>query len=490
MPKPRDFIPRTLSAKISLQTVSYITLLLIVTLLVMSYRTRTILREETGRQVNQTLEGIAYKIDNTLLGVEQTGAIVYGELLNHLDRPWRLYDFCQSIIEANPNIYGCAVALDPDYYTDQGKPFMAYVHRADGDGDPDYVRSGSFTAVPFTEQEWFRKPMEKGLPQWTGPLKNDRTETCAVISFDIPVIVDGLAVGVMGVDVDLSVLTRTAQNFKTSTNSYITLLNREGSFIVHPDSTLLLHADSLPDLKDAEDPAIAETLLAMVAGGSGNREFTVDGVDYYMAFMPFRQTAAPGRPASDLGWSVSAIYPKDELFDAYDSRFYILGATVIASIFLLFAGCIIVTRRSLKRLRRLTGITQSIVRGNYDIPDFDTNQTDDVGRLQANFIKMMQALAGHEERLQDLSMNLEERRKVLDDTYAKTKEIERLKSIFFSNMTHQMTDAASDIQDCVDNLSESVVEMDAQQMRDVLGRIENRGIRITEILNDMLNAKS
>ena len=102
MPKPRDFIPRTLSARIILQTVSSITLLLIPTILAMVIGTRLVIREEVGREVDHALDGIAYRIDNTLLGIEQTSAIIQQDVPRYLDQPQELYELCRKVLEADP----------------------------------------------------------------------------------------------------------------------------------------------------------------------------------------------------------------------------------------------------------------------------------------------------------------------------------------------------------------------------------------------------
>lgn len=496
MPRPLDFIPRTLSARINLETVSAITALLIASVLAVSIGTRLITREEAGRQANQTLDGISYRIDNTLLSVEETAAIIAGDINNNLNNPDKLFDLCRKAVEANPYISGCAIALSPDHYTVKGKPFMAYVHRAHediigtGNTTRHLVESQTFTSIPFTEQDWYIKPLLEGAPSWVGPLKNEKTETDPIISYDVPVISDGITVGVLGVDASLSVLTGIAQNYKTSTNSYITLLDGDGSYIIHPDSTRLIHMNSLQDLRDAEDPAVMEVLSAMVAGKEGKRQFTLNSTPYYMAYMPFRQVAAPGRHVGNPEWSIAVIYPRDELFQEYDPGFRYAILFTLAGILVLLAGCEAITRANLKPLRQLTTVTKSIAKGEYQMPDFDTKQKDEVGRLQAHFVKMMKALKKHMDQLQNLSASEVSRQIVLSRTYAKTKGIEKQRNAFFSNMTHQMADVVAEIRDSMDTLGDEGLKMDEAETIQVLDNIEKNGVRVTEILTDMLNSKS
>lgn len=486
MPRPRDFIPRTIATRIIFRSVLFSAIPLTLTILAMTIGMRLTVKEETGRQVDQALEGIAYKIDNTLLGVEQTAHIIKEDIPNHLEHPEKLLQLCSETIEANPNISGCAIALNPDCYTVGGKPYMAYVHRS---GETS-VSSDTFTDRPFTQQEWYTKPLLEGTPSWVGPLKNENTEKEPIISYDVPILDKGRTVGVLGVDVSLGALTDIAQQFKTTSHSYIAILDDDGSYIVHPDSTRLLYMDSISFFQDTEDPAVMETLRKMLAGESGKHSFTLNATPYYVSYMPFVQSALPGRQVSSLGWSIAVIYPQKELISPYDPGFRHTLLIIFAGILLLLAGGIAVSRISLKPLRKFTYITRRIAGGDFSSPVPETSRTDEVGRLQNHFNKMQKSISDHMESLKDLSRKEESRREDLAITYAKTQEAEKYKSSFFSRMTHQMADVTTDIQADVDRLKASGGTMNEDELKQLLDSIERKGFKVTEILADLLNAKN
>lgn len=486
MPGHRDFIPRTIATRIIFRSVFLCAILLTLTILAMTIGMRITVKEETDRQADQALEGIAYRIDNTLLGVEQAAHIIKGDIPNHLEHPEKLLQMCSETVEANPNISGCAIALNPECYTVGGKPFMAYVYRS---GET-LVRFDSFTARPFTEQEWYTKPLLEGVPSWVGPLKNDKTEKEPIISYDVPILDNGRTVGVLGVDVSLGLLTDIAQQFKTTTHSYIAILDDDGSYIVHPDSTRLLYMDSISYFRDSEDPVVMEIIRKMEAGESGKNAFSLNSTPYYVSYMPFVQSALPGRQVSSLGWSIAAIYPQEELISQYDPGFRNTLLIILVGILLLLAGGIAVSRIRLKPLRKLTYITRSIANGKYSSHVLATNRTDEVGRLQNHFNKMQKSVSDHMERLMDLSCKEESRREDLAVTYAKTQEAEKFKSDFFSRMTHQMADVTTDIQTDVDKLNESGSTMNEDELKQLLDSIERKGFKVTEILADMLSAKN
>lgn len=489
MPGPRDLIPKSRGGKIILQTVAAVVgLLLIPSILATTFGTRIIVRNEIKRQVDQALDGIAYRIDNTLLNVEQTANTISAEIPNHLDNPQKLFSLCQDALLANQSVDGCAIALNPAYHKIGQKPFMAYVHR--GRDSEDFHKHQTFTTRPFTEQEWYTTPLLEKRSLWVGPLKNEDTEEVPLISYDVPIFVDSLVVGVLGVDMSLEVLSRIAQNYRTSTNSYITLLDHDGSYIVHPDTTRLLHMDSPTQLKDAEDPEVMEVIREILDGQSGKRNITLGSTSYLVAFMPFRQSAYPGRTVDRLGWSLAVIYPEEDLNKEFDPHFLFTIIFALAGILLLTAGAYVIYRISVRPLKRLMYVTKIISRGNYKLPGFDTSRSDEVGRLQVQYNKMLQSLSGHMEQLQTLSEKEARQEEDLTKIYEETQRVMKRTSDFFGNMTHQMVDVSAEIQANVEKLQESGSDLPKAQLITLLDKIERDGHRMTEILNDMLNEKS
>lgn len=490
MPK-LHFIPLTESAKIILQTVTAVTLLLIPFILTMTFGTRMIVKEEVGGQVDHALDGIAYRIDNTLLCVEQTATVIHEEIPNHLDNPLELFQLCEKALKVNPSIDGCAIALNPTYYTVDDKPFMAYVHRSREPSAPEgaLLASKTFTSRSYTEQEWYTIPLTQGVASWVGPLKNENTEDVPLISYDIPIVKDSLVLGVLGVDMSLSVLTQLAQNYKTSTHSHIVLLDSKGSYIVHPDHFKLLHMDGLDQMGEAEDPAVIEIIRDITQGQSGRRQITLNSTPYLMAFMPFLPANYPGRAISRFGWSIAIIYPQAELDDEYDPGLRMSLGMILVGILLLAGGAIVIFQNSVRPLKRLMYMTQIMSKGDYTRPGFETSRTDEIGRLQNQYNKMQHAVSAHMDQLQTLSKREAKREETLAKTYAKTQEVKEQKAVFFGNMTHQMADVTSALQDNVDKLHDTDAHLTEAEEKQVFDNIERHGQHVTEILNDMLNAK-
>ena len=135
-------------------------------------------------------------------------------------------------------------------------------------------------------------------------------------------------------------------------------------------------------------------------------------------------------------------------------------------------------------------VTQFMSKGDYEQPGVETTRTDEIGRLQTQYYKMQHAVSKHMEELQSLSQREAKREEDLARTHKKTQEIKEQKAVFFGNMTHQMADVTSALQDNVEKLCDSDAKLGEEEKRKVFDNIEIYSQRVTDILNDMLNAKS
>lgn len=446
------FITRTLSVRISLMVVFSMSILLMASLAVMLYYSRKAVKEEATQKAAQTLEGAAQRIDNILLSVEQATGNIFYSMLPHLNDPEVMFTYSRKLVEANHYVAGCAIAFKPDFFKDR-KYFMAYVHRGDSAGmayaDSDLVTDEFFGHRRYTEQDWYKKPMESGTAGWLNPNTGEEAKLEPIITFCLPIRAKGREpVGVLGVDVSLSLLSKIMAEAKPSANSYCTLLDKEGSYIVHPNRNLRMRQNALL----LSDESAKEAAQAMVSGGTGYRPFHQDGKDYYVFYKPFKRLAVPGRDVEDLGWSAGMVYPEDDIFGDYKSLTYYVIAIAFFGLLLMFLFSRYIIHQQLQPLQMLTEKAILIAKGNYDETIPDSHQADEIGRLQNNFQQMQQTLANHIGELETLKARLQEHGEELQVAYKQAQKADRMKTAFLHNMTNQMIAPA-------DAIDKDVVEL-------------------------------
>ena len=460
-------------------------LLLMGSLFVMLLFSRKAVKEEALQNVSQTLDGTIQCIDNILLSVEQESGNFYFSMLPHLHDADMMDTYCRKLVETNPYVAGCAIAFKPNYFKGHDL-FMIYYHREEKNPKR-IIKSDTFGNTPYTEQSWYTHPMKKRMPGWLNPLKDMKLDMKPILTFALPIVNrEGETIGVIGVDISLSVLSQIVEAAKPSPNAYCVLLDRDGSFIVHPDSKNLYQQTALT-LSDEKGYSVKEAAEAMVKGETGYKPIRSEGIDYYIFYKPFERVAVTGRAIEKQGWSTGIIYPIDDITGDYNSLFHYVLAIAIIGLLILFLTCRTIIHRQIKPLLMLTEKAQRIAQGHYEEEIPDSRQEDEIGRLQDNFRLMQQSLATHIGELEQLTTTLHERGEHLRTAYDAVQKADRMKTAFLHNMTNQMVDPAVAINRDVRELCDTSSHRDQQETSQLVDDIQNNGETIAELLNNLIN---
>lgn len=484
MPKLPKIITKTLSLRLSLIMVSAIAILLVSSLFVMFYFSQRALRKELIADANETLNGKAKQIDNILLGIEQSVGNVYWNLIEHLDQPVRLEADCRELVNCNPNIYGCAIAFKPGYFADR-ELFMTYVHRIDyhASATRELVTQHSFTSRPYTQQIWYTTPMTTGRAGWTESLKNEDTEGEPIITFALPLYGNNMQLlGVVAVDLSINHLSEVLLADKPLSEGYIALLDNKGSYIIHQDIDKLSYQTVFTQTD--KNSSIDETAKAMLNGESGFRAFVMNDKKYHVLFKPFVREAMPERTTDDLGWSLGVIYPDYVIFHEYNQLLINLIVIIIVGLLLFFWLCRKIVFYELKPLKLVTHAAQRIADGNYSETIPDTHQEDEIGQLQAHFLKMQQALKTRMDEQEQLSAQLQERAHILQTAYSQAQKADQMKTAFLHFMTNQMIKPADVIEYSVNDLCDN--SHSAKEMERLTAIICQQGDALIKVLDHLI----
>lgn len=493
------FINKNLSVRLSLMVVSAMAILLMASMAVMLYYSRKAVREEALAKASQTLESTVQRIDNVLLSVEQSTGNIFFRMLDHLNQPDTTYS--RKLVESNPYIIGCAIAFKEDFFK-SGERFISYYHRPEsslqnGSGHAVISYDGQ-DAFHYLEQEWFTKTISLAIPGWQSPSQCLNGDGWRVLTFCLPIMnVDGSPVGVIAVEVSLNLLSQIVADAKLSANSYCTLLNSDGTFIVHPDQDKLLHQTVFTQSERGADPSVREAAEAMLKGETGYKPFRMNGIDYYVFFKPFIRSAVAGRTMERLEWSAGIIYPEEDIFGDYNSLFYIVLTIAIVGLLLLLLLTRTIIHRQLKPLVVLTESAQRIAKGHYDddlsqepaernirIPSL--HQEDEISRLKDIFRQMQVSLSANMGELQQLTDTMHQRGEKLRAAYDQAQKAERMKTAFLHNMTNQMVGPAETIDKDVVVLMIKYAEHNNTDINTLVDNILHNGETIADLLNNLI----
>lgn len=493
-------VMQRLSVRLSLFVALTTALLLLAAQLVMLHYARKEVKEEALLKAKQSLEGTVQNIDNILLSVEQTAGNIYWNMLAHLGDPDGMFTYSRKVVETNPYVDGCAIAMEPYYYKDRGQYFMAYVHlsretatASDNDkalatSDSPIIQAETFGDCPYNEQIWYTKSMEEGRPCWIGPLKDKDAEGGAIITFCLPIYnSQGQRVGVMGVDVALSRLSEIVLAAKPSPNAYCALIDHSGSYIVHPDSAKLQRGTVYSYYEASDNQSIKDAAASMVSGKEGYQEFRNDNDNWFVFYKPFHRADVPGRSTGKLDWSAGIVYPEDDIFGEYNRMAYFVLAVSLIGLVLLLVLSYTFTHKRLLPLRMLAKSAESISEGNFDEPIPDSRQEDEIGMLQVHFQQMQQSLAAHVSELERLRSSLEQQGAELQAAYDHAQQANHTKTAFLHNMTDQMSEPANHIVHNVKVLCNGGADMSQEEASGLVDDIQRESKIIMDVLNEMLN---
>ena len=290
----------------------------------------------------------------------------------------------------------------------------------------------------------------------------------------------------MVIDVPLTLLSKIMLEFKPSPNSFSTLLGRNGSYIVHPDSNKLNH-NVFELAKKNGQSSVLEAAQAMLNGETGYRRVKLDGEDFYVFYKPFERAEVPGRAMTGLGWSAGIVYPEDDIFGEYHQLLYTVLIIAIVGLLLLLLLCRFFIHRQLLPLRQLAKSAQRIAEGCYDDPIPDTRQQDEVGRLQRHFQQMQQSLATRMGEMQQLTDTLQERAHVLQAAYEQAESADRMKTNFLYNMSDQMMAPVTNIFSNVKTISARYNKLTEEETNRLVEEIQQRGGKVTALLNQLIS---
>ena len=433
---------RTLSFRLSLMVIAALATLLLLALAIIFVFSRKAVKEETLMDSRQTLEATVQHIDNILLSVEQASGNVYWKMLSFPNRANKQEACFRKLVETNPYITDCCIVWDTDS-----------------------------NAIQVDFPSWVTSHDEHG-------------DEGAVVTYCLPVYDGQQKVGVMVVDVSLPLLSKIILEAKPSPNSFCTLLSKDGTIIVHHDSTVV--NQNIMVLSKNDDPSMREAAQAMLNGETGYRYVNLDGEDYYVFFKPFERSAVQGRALEKLGWSAGIVLPEDDIFGDYKRLHYIVLIIAVVGLLLLLLSCRLLIHRQLVPLRQLEKSAQLIAEGCYDEKIPDSRRLDEVGRLHSHFQQMQQSLITKMGEMQQLSDTLKERGDALQATYEQAEAADRMKTNFLYNMSDQMMAPVNGIAKSAITMSDHCNELSEEDIDRLVGDIQRRGEKVTALLNKLI----
>ena len=387
MKKLISYIQKSLSTRLSLLIVIFSAAILVASLGFMFRVSSQAIRQEAFNRATQSLESTALRVqgilDRVVVATDNTAWLIP----RHLDGPDSMFVYSRRILENNPDLNGCSIAFEPDFFKEKGRWFSAYSLNDHGtikttqEGNPYYE---------YFYMDWYQLCKLLDRPVWTEPFADYNPEdfysTEMITSYCKPVKDrSGNYIGTISVDLSLNWLSQTISAVKPYPNSYSIMLGRGGTYFVHPDTNKLFYQTIFTETLDHEDTALAALGYAMLRGEEGMRQLKIDGEDCYVFYKPLGET----------GWSTAIVCPESDIFGSFNRMKIAIVLAVCAGLLLLLYMSIRIITRELKPLRQLARQAETIASGNFKKALPETSRTDEIGQLSHSFGDMQHSLISY-----------------------------------------------------------------------------------------------
>ena len=431
-------IRKSFSTKLSLGILIMAVVIFVLSLGVLFSQSRHLIRTKAVTRASNVLNTTMQRLTRHIMTIENA-TNSYSWMIEQSFEPEALLGYSNLIVRLNPHIDGCSISAEPDMFKQYGKHFSVYtVRESAATGTESATVSDSITTVIEEEYDyfhkiWYKTPRELKTGCWV--VYTDEVDSLEltldgmVASYGKPLYsADSSIVGIISTDLSFLRLSKVMSEVKPYPNSYFMMIDEEGRFIIHPDSTRLFSQTIFTNA----DPRGSFDRIAlgheMTAGKKGQMVVIVNGSPCLVCYQPVAGTK----------WSLALVCPDSDVLAGYYRLTYIIIPLLVIGLLIILLLCHRVVAHAIRPLNQLYEKTQSIADGNMEVHIPKTQSEDVVGRLQNSFATMLQSLNFHMGSVRYTSEQTRLRNEELEKATQLAQEAENQKTLFIQNVTHQI----------------------------------------------------
>lgn len=229
----------------------------------------------------------------------------------------------------------------------------------DYDAAPDWVITG---------RPWYLEMAAANGMIYSDPYLDSVTGN-VVISIVSPVYDGDQIIGNVGIDLQITEISKFIGSYKIGEEGYPILITKKGTVVYHPDEKQIMNSN----LTEMEGH-LGELGKEMVAGKEGISSYTYEGVDKYFAYSNIKAN----------GWSVGTVVPKSETQNEINA--FIMQNTIwfVIGTFVLLAAIFISITRTLRYVPILVNDMNVFASGDLSHRQ-DIHSRDEIGMISETF---------------------------------------------------------------------------------------------------------
>lgn len=420
-------IRKSFSTKLSLGILLMTVTIFVVSLGVLFTQSRHIIRTEAVGRTKAVLNTTMQHIVRNLMTIENA-TNTCSWMIEQQFQPEQILDFTSRIVRLNPHIDGCSISAEPNMFKKYGRYFSAYTVR-----ETDTITTVIEEEYEYFQKVWYKTPRNLESGCWV--VYTDEVDSLKltldgmIASYGKPLYsADSSMVGIVSTDLSLLRLSKVMSEVRPYPNSYFMMIDNEGRYFIHPDSTRLFTQTIFTNA----DPRKQFDMIAlgheMTSGKQGQMVVNVDGAPCLVCYQPVTGTK----------WSLAIVCPDSDVLAGYYRLTYIVVPLLVIGLLVILILCHRAVTVSIRPLNQLLDKTQTIASGNMEVHIPKSQRLDVIGRLQNSFATMLSYLNFHMGSVRYTTEQTKLRNEELERATRMAKEADKQKTIFIQNVSHQI----------------------------------------------------
>lgn len=307
-----------------------------------------------------------------------------------------------------------------------------------------------------------------------------------ILYYSVPLEVDGANVAVLVATVSLTPLFTEMTSHSTAP---LYLVNRDGSYLLNPDSTQL-YGRMLDNPIRFDNDRSRRDVIAMFGESQG---IITDSTDYPDSLQVFVHI----RPETQISirWLLFRVIPISSILGEVNATQQVAILLALISLLVAILVAVLLMRGIVRPIRQLAEVADNVRLGKWDVSVPGTGGRDEIGHLADAFDGMLRELKSIYSELEDRvarrTAELSAANVKLSEAQRKAEEASRAKSQFLSNMSHELRTPLN----VIIGYSHSMLVMPQmfknepmpEIYRPYLKLIEDNGHYLVGLINDILD---
>lgn len=382
-------IAHSFAAKLNLYILSFLIALFIAGFGTFYHVASQYIEKQTYQKISTQADEINFRVSRLMRTIEKIPENLGRLLPTYVTHPDSIFSITRQVVKNNSEVFGCAIAFEPNYFPSKGAHFAPYSYMK-GDSVVTTLIGNNYD---YYQKNWYKLSKERNQSRWTRPYHELSSANIITSTYSVPLRDSkDQIIGIFSVDLSLNWLTELIDSIKPYPDSYIIIINREGRFILHHQDSLQtgLEDNIFNQAYQMPDTSIIGISKRIANGEKGKATFFDHNDKSYIFYSPVIGTE----------WCMATICPYKHVYEGLNRFNLIISLLFVCFLILVCLICTLTVRRITKPLKNFALTTASIAEGNFNTPLPPIRSKDEMQELYSAFSEMQKRLANYMHNLE------------------------------------------------------------------------------------------